>query len=58
MEELVRPLIEKASLVSAINEAWAMLAGLTILGLLALPFVSRQRAREQIARRAETAVPE
>jgi DHA2 family multidrug resistance protein len=49
MEALARPLIEKASLVSAINEAWAMLGGLMILGLLALPIVSRQRAREQIA---------
>jgi len=49
MEALARPLIEKASLVSAINEAWAMLGGLMILGLLALPIVSRHRAREQIA---------
>ena len=58
MEALVRPLIEKASLVSAINEAWAMLAGLMILGLLALPIATRQHAREQIERRAETRVAE
>ncbi|MET1083437.1 MAG: DHA2 family efflux MFS transporter permease subunit [Burkholderiales bacterium] len=58
MEALVRPLIEKVSLVSAINEAWAMLAGLMILGLLALPIATRQHAREQIERRAETRVAE
>ncbi len=42
MEEAVRPLIEKASLVSSINEAWAMLAVFTLLGLLALPFISKR----------------
>ncbi len=43
MEENVRPLIEKASLVNSINEAWAMLALFAVLGLLALPFMSRHR---------------
>jgi len=42
MEAAVRPLIEKASLVASINEAWAMLATFTILGLIALPFVSKK----------------
>ncbi len=37
--ETVRPLVERAGLVSAINEAWAMLAAITALALLALPFV-------------------
>jgi DHA2 family multidrug resistance protein len=44
MEAAVRPLIEKASLVASINEAWALLAALTMLGLMALPFASRRRS--------------
>ena len=47
MEEAVRPLIEKASLVASINEAWAMLAAFTVLGLIALPFVSKRRDLDQ-----------
>ena len=43
MEAAVRPLLEKAGLVAAINEAWALLATLTVLGLIALLFVTRQR---------------
>jgi DHA2 family multidrug resistance protein len=38
--ETVRPLVERAGLVSAINEAWAMLAAITTLALLVLPFVA------------------
>jgi DHA2 family multidrug resistance protein len=34
----VRPLIEKASLALCINEAWAMLAAVAIVGLLLVPF--------------------
>ena len=37
--ETVRPLVERAGLVSAINEAWAMLAAITALALLVLPFI-------------------
>lgn len=37
--EFVRPLVERAGLVSAINDAWAMLAVITALGVLVLPFV-------------------
>jgi DHA2 family multidrug resistance protein len=37
--ETVRPLVERAGLVSAINEAWAMLAMITALALLVLPLV-------------------
>jgi MFS transporter, DHA2 family, multidrug resistance protein len=48
MEAAVRPLIEKASLVASINEAWAMLAVLTVLGLMALPFASKRRAVDAI----------
>jgi DHA2 family multidrug resistance protein len=48
MAAAVRPLIEKASLVASINEAWAMLAGLIVLGLLALPFASKRRALDAV----------
>jgi MFS transporter, DHA2 family, multidrug resistance protein len=41
--ETVRPLVERAGLVSAINEAWAMLAAITALALLALPLIVTQR---------------
>jgi DHA2 family multidrug resistance protein len=34
----VRPLVEKASLALSINEAWAMLACVAIVGLLLVPF--------------------
>lgn len=48
MEEAVRPLIEKAGLVSSINEAWAMLAVISVLGLIALPFASKRQKAEDI----------
>src|SRR5262249_54701720 len=35
---LVRPLVEKASLALCVNEAWALLAGVALLGLLLVPF--------------------
>jgi MFS transporter, DHA2 family, multidrug resistance protein len=35
----VRPMIEKASLALSINEAWAMLACVALVGLLLVPFV-------------------
>jgi DHA2 family multidrug resistance protein len=41
--ETVRPLVERAGLVGAINEAWAMLAAITALALLALPLVAPTR---------------
>ncbi len=39
--ETVRPLVERAALVEAINEAWLMLAVLTAAALLALPWVRK-----------------
>jgi DHA2 family multidrug resistance protein len=39
--EMVRPLVERAALVEAVNEAWMMLAVLTALALLALPLIGR-----------------
>jgi MFS transporter, DHA2 family, multidrug resistance protein len=40
----VRPLVEKASLALCVNEAWVMLAGFAILGLLLAPFARESRA--------------
>jgi len=39
----VRPLVEKASLALCINEAWAMLAAVAIVGLLLVPFTRDAR---------------
>ncbi len=39
----VRPLVEKASLALCINEAWAMLAVVAIMGLLLVPFARDAR---------------
>ena len=39
---LVQPLIERAGFVSAVNEAWAMLAAFAVAGILALPFATRR----------------
>ena len=34
---LVRPMVEKASLALCVNDAWAMLACVAIVGLLLVP---------------------
>ncbi len=39
---MVQPLIERAGFVTAVNEAWAMLAAFTIAGVVALPFARRR----------------
>jgi DHA2 family multidrug resistance protein len=39
-KEMVRPLVERAALVMSINEAWALMAVVTLLALAALPFAS------------------
>jgi len=41
--ETVRPLVERAGLVGAINEAWAMLAAITALALFVLQLVATSR---------------
>lgn len=43
-EAFVRPLIEKAALTQAINEAWAMIAILTVAALVCVPFARRSPA--------------
>jgi MFS transporter, DHA2 family, multidrug resistance protein len=40
----VRPLVEKASLALCVNDAWAMLAGFALIGLLIAPFARDSRA--------------
>jgi DHA2 family multidrug resistance protein len=40
----VRPLVEKASLALCVNQAWVMLAGFAIIGLLIAPFARNTRA--------------
>ena len=37
-EAYVRPMIEKAAFVWSVNDAWAMLAGFALLGVLVVPF--------------------
>ena len=44
--ELIRPLVERAALVQAINEAWAMLAIVAALSLLAIPLIAAVPARK------------
>jgi DHA2 family multidrug resistance protein len=39
----VRPMVEKASLALCVNEAWAMLAGVAVIGLLLVPFARDSR---------------
>jgi len=49
MEAAVRPLLEKAGLVQAINEAWLLLAAITLSGLAALLLtIKRQAASEDL----------
>jgi DHA2 family multidrug resistance protein len=45
MAAMVQPLIETASLVEAINEAWAIMCFCMVLGVLALPFATRSHSR-------------
>jgi DHA2 family multidrug resistance protein len=36
---MIRPQVEKAGLTLAINDAWAMVAAVTAIGVLLIPFV-------------------
>jgi DHA2 family multidrug resistance protein len=40
-QAMLQPFVEKAALVQAINEAWILIAALTIAGLLCVPFAKR-----------------
>ena len=43
--ELLRPLVEKAALVQSINDAWALVAGLTLAALICDPFATNHLNR-------------
>jgi MFS transporter, DHA2 family, multidrug resistance protein len=43
----VRPMVEKAALALCVNEAWAMLAGVAVIGLLLVPF-ARDSAKSRV----------
>jgi DHA2 family multidrug resistance protein len=45
MEAVLRPMIERAALTQAINEAWAMVAALTVVALICVPFARGARRR-------------
>jgi DHA2 family multidrug resistance protein len=44
VQAILRPMIERASLTQAINEAWAMVALLTVAALVCVPFARGTRA--------------
>lgn len=48
---LLAPMIEKAALTAAINDAWAMIAVLTVAALLCVPFARRGTAADGAPRR-------
>ncbi len=48
MAAMVQPLVETASQVAAINEAWAILCLCMVLGVLALPFASNRHSRPEL----------
>jgi DHA2 family multidrug resistance protein len=41
VQEALRPLIERAAMTQAINEAWALVALLTVAALICVPFARR-----------------
>jgi DHA2 family multidrug resistance protein len=45
--EMIRPLVEKAALVQAINDAWLVIGALTALALVLVLFVRTDRARNK-----------
>jgi DHA2 family multidrug resistance protein len=45
VEAYIRPMVEKAAFALSTNEAWALLAGVALLGLLLVPFAGRPPQR-------------
>ncbi len=45
---MLEPLINDAALTQAINDAWAMVAILTVAALICVPFANRSREKEQV----------
>ena len=50
VEAYVRPMVERAAFALSTNEAWAMLAGAALLGLLLIPFANPPPRRVDIDR--------
>jgi DHA2 family multidrug resistance protein len=48
VEAYVRPMVEKAAFALSANEAWALLAGVALLGLLLVPFAGAPRQRTDV----------
>ena len=42
VEAYVRPMVEKAAFALSVNEAWALLAAVALIGLLLVPFAGKQ----------------
>jgi DHA2 family multidrug resistance protein len=42
----VRPLVERAAFAQSVNEAWALLACMALLGLLLIPLAGRPKQVE------------
>ncbi len=51
-QAMMQPLVEKAALVQSINEAWVMVAILTVAALLCVPFAKTYTARSDAAQAA------
>jgi DHA2 family multidrug resistance protein len=51
-EAYVRPMIEKAAFVWSVNDAWAMLAAFSLLGVLVVPFAWRKTRALAVATEA------
>jgi hypothetical protein len=52
VQAFVGPLLERAGLVAAINEAWAMIAALALVGVLLITLMTLSGLRIQLSRRA------
>ena len=47
-EAYVRPLVERAAFALSVNEAWALLAFVALIGLLLVPFAGAPPAKETV----------
>jgi MFS transporter, DHA2 family, multidrug resistance protein len=50
VEAYVRPMVEKAAFALSVNEAWALLAGVALVGLLIVPFAGASPQRTDAIR--------
>jgi DHA2 family multidrug resistance protein len=48
VEAMLRPSIERLAMVRAINDAWALVAGLTLAALLLIPFIRPMRRASRL----------